>query len=85
MNWLLAIIAGGIAGWIAEKVMRSDMGLIANIVLGMIGAVVGSAIIGFFTDFSRNTGFLAYILAGVVGACIIIALWRLIRGRPVRS
>ena len=85
MNWFLAIIAGGIAGWIAEQIMRSNMGLIANIVLGMIGAVVGSAVIGFFTDFNRDTGFLAYMIAGVVGACIIIALWRFIRGRPVRS
>ena len=84
MNWLLAIIAGGIAGWIAEKVMRSDMGLLGNIVLGIIGAIVGSGVIGFFTDFNRNTGFIAYIIAGVVGACILIALWRLVRGRPVR-
>lgn len=85
MGWFLAIIAGGIAGWIAEKVMRSDMGLIANIVLGMVGAVVGSAIIGFFTDFNREAGFLAYLVAGVVGACILIALWRAIKGRPVRN
>ena len=85
MGWILAIIAGGITGWIAEKVMRSNMGLLANIVLGIIGAVVGSAIIGFFTDFNRNAGFLAYIIAGVVGACILIAVWRLIRGRSVRA
>lgn len=85
MNWFLAIIAGGIAGWIAEKVMRSDMGLLSNIILGIVGAIVGSGIISFFTDFNRNAGFIAYIIAGVVGACILIAVWRLIRGRPVRS
>lgn len=85
MNWLLAIIAGGIAGWIAEKVMKSDMGLLANIALGIVGAIVGSALIGFFTDFNRNAGFIAYIVAGVVGACLLIAVWRLIRGRSVRA
>ena len=34
-----AIIIGILAGWIAEKVMRSDMGLLMNIVLGIVGAL----------------------------------------------
>ena len=40
VGWILAIILGGLAGWIAEKVMRSDMGLMMNIVLGIVGALV---------------------------------------------
>ena len=38
--WIMTIILGGLAGWIAEKVMKSDMGLIGNIVLGIVGALV---------------------------------------------
>ena len=37
---LAAIIIGGLAGWLAEKFMHSDMGLFMNILLGIIGAVL---------------------------------------------
>ena len=50
LGWFAAIIVGGLAGWIAEKIMKSDMGLIMNIVLGIVGAIVANfllvAIIG---------------------------------------
>ena len=42
VGWILAIILGGLAGWIAEKVMHSNMGLLMNIILGIVGAVVGN-------------------------------------------
>ena len=86
MNIILAIIAGGIAGWIVERVMHSPMGVIKNILLGMFGAVIGSGVLSLFIGgFSRHDGFLAYILAGVVGGCIVIAVWRAITGRSVRA
>jgi uncharacterized membrane protein YeaQ/YmgE (transglycosylase-associated protein family) len=44
IGWIAAIIIGGIAGWLAEQFMKSDMGLLMNIVLGIIGAAVASAI-----------------------------------------
>ena len=43
-----AIIIGGIAGWLAEQFMKSDMGLIMNIVLGIVGAAIASAILSYF-------------------------------------
>jgi uncharacterized membrane protein YeaQ/YmgE (transglycosylase-associated protein family) len=36
VGWIGAIIIGGIAGWIAEKVMHSNMGLIMNIISGSL-------------------------------------------------
>ena len=42
LGWFAAIIVGGLAGWIAEKIMKSDMGLIMNIILGIIGAIVAN-------------------------------------------
>ena len=48
VGWIAAIIIGGIAGWLAEQFMKSDMGLLMNIVLGIVGAAVGSAILSFF-------------------------------------
>lgn len=37
VGWILAIILGGLAGWIAEKIMHSNMGLLMNIILGIVG------------------------------------------------
>jgi uncharacterized membrane protein YeaQ/YmgE (transglycosylase-associated protein family) len=48
IGWIAAIIIGGIAGWLAEQFMKSDMGLLMNIVLGIVGAAVASAIFSFF-------------------------------------
>lgn len=42
IGWIAAIIIGGIAGWLAEQFMKSQMGLVMNIVLGIIGAAVAS-------------------------------------------
>jgi uncharacterized membrane protein YeaQ/YmgE (transglycosylase-associated protein family) len=42
VGWIAAIIIGGIAGWLAEQFMKSQMGLVMNIVLGIIGAAAAS-------------------------------------------
>ncbi|MFZ1565506.1 GlsB/YeaQ/YmgE family stress response membrane protein, partial [Sphingorhabdus sp.] len=43
MGWIIAIIVGGIAGWLASKVMNRDasMGIMWNVVAGCVGSVVG--------------------------------------------
>jgi uncharacterized membrane protein YeaQ/YmgE (transglycosylase-associated protein family) len=46
VGWIAAIIIGGIAGWLAEHFMKSQMGLVMNIVLGIIGAAVASWLFG---------------------------------------
>ncbi len=48
IGWIAAIIIGGIAGWLAEKFMRSDMGVIMNIVIGIVGAIVANTILSVF-------------------------------------
>ena len=45
VGWIAAIIIGGRGGWLAEKFMKSEMGLFMNIVLGIVGAAVASAIL----------------------------------------
>ena len=77
INWLVAIIIGGLAGWIAERVTAAKMGLIANIVVGIIGAVVG----GFLArqlDIAYG-GFLPTLVVATIGAIILIFLFRLVR------
>jgi uncharacterized membrane protein YeaQ/YmgE (transglycosylase-associated protein family) len=48
IGWVAAIIIGGIAGWLAERFMKSDTGLVMNVVLGIVGAAIASAILSFF-------------------------------------
>jgi uncharacterized membrane protein YeaQ/YmgE (transglycosylase-associated protein family) len=78
VGWIAAIIIGGIAGWLAEQFMKSQMGLLLNIVLGIIGAAVASWLLGFLgVTFS---GWIGYLIAGFIGACILIALGRALSG-----
>jgi uncharacterized membrane protein YeaQ/YmgE (transglycosylase-associated protein family) len=81
VGWIAAIIIGGIAGWLAEQFMKSDMGLIMNIVLGIVGAAVASAIFSFLGI--NLGGWLGYLIAGFIGACLLIWIVRAVRGtRP---
>ncbi len=77
IGWIAAIIIGGIAGWLAEKVMGSSMGVLMNILLGIVGAIVANALLAVFGI--ALGGWFGYLIAGFVGACILIALGRAIR------
>jgi uncharacterized membrane protein YeaQ/YmgE (transglycosylase-associated protein family) len=79
VGWIAAIIIGGLAGWLAERFMGSSMGLIMNIVLGIVGAFVANLILNAL-NLSLG-GWLGYLIAGFIGACILIAAGRLLR-RP---
>ena len=79
VGWIAAIIIGGIAGWLAKKVMNTNTGVLMNVILGIVGAILASLLLGLLgISFG---GWIGYLIAGFIGACIIIALWRLIRGR----
>jgi uncharacterized membrane protein YeaQ/YmgE (transglycosylase-associated protein family) len=79
VGWIAAIIIGGIAGWLAEQFMKSNTGLIMNVVLGIVGAAVASTI---FTFLGINLGgWLGYLIAGFIGAVLLIWVWRAIGGR----
>ena len=77
-GWIMSIILGAIAGWIAEKLMKSDHGLFMNIILGILGAVLGNwlavSLLG-----STAGGAIGQVVIAVIGACILIWLGRLLR------
>jgi len=79
IGWIAAIIIGGIAGWLAEQFMKSDTGLLMNIVLGIVGAAIASAILSFFGIVLG--GWIGYLVAGFIGACLLIWIVRAVRGR----
>ncbi|MCF7645970.1 GlsB/YeaQ/YmgE family stress response membrane protein [Pseudochrobactrum asaccharolyticum] len=77
IGWIAAIIIGGLAGWIASNFMKSDTGIFLNIILGIIGASIASFLFGLVgVSFG---GWLGYLVAGFVGACILIWGGRLIK------
>jgi uncharacterized membrane protein YeaQ/YmgE (transglycosylase-associated protein family) len=78
VGWIGAIIIGGIAGWLAEMFMKSNMGLLMNIILGIVGAAIASAIFGLLGI--TFAGWIGYLIAGFIGASLLIAIARAIRG-----
>jgi len=59
--------------------MKTQMGLVMNNVLGIIGAAVASWLFGMF-GLSLGGGWVGYLIAGFIGACILIFAARAIRG-----
>ncbi|MCB1331336.1 MAG: GlsB/YeaQ/YmgE family stress response membrane protein [Maritimibacter sp.] len=77
LGWVLAILIGALAGWIASSLMKSNTGLFLNIVLGIVGAAVANFLFGIIgISFS---GIIGSLIAGVIGASILIALVRAVR------
>ncbi len=73
ISWL---IIGGLAGWIASKIMGTDasMGLIANIVVGILGAFIGGFVSSFFGG-AGVTGFNLYsFFVALVGAIVLLLI-----------
>ena len=78
IGWIAAIVVGGSAGWLAEQFMKSDMGLVMNIVLRIVGAAVASWLFAFM-GISFGPGWVGYLIAGFIGAVILIFAVRMVR------
>jgi uncharacterized membrane protein YeaQ/YmgE (transglycosylase-associated protein family) len=78
IGWIAAIIIGGIAGWLAEMFMKSDTGVLMNIILGIVGAAIASAILSIFGIVLG--GWIGYLILGFIGACLLIWIVRMVRG-----
>ena len=80
IGWIAAIIIGGIAGWLAEQFMKSQMGILMNILLGIVGAAVAGWLFGLI-GVKFGPGWLGYLIAGFIGAVILIFIGRAVRQR----
>lgn len=85
MNFIIWLIVGGLAGWIASKIMGTDaqQGVLLNVVVGIVGAMLAgwfiSPLIGVPTI---NQGFsIGAFLVSIAGACILLFLYKLVTGR----
>jgi len=81
---IMWVVLGGLAGWIGSKIMGTDaqQGTMGNIVVGILGAMVGGFVTRtLFGDNAGNNGLIASLLVAVVGAVIVIWIWKMISGR----
>ena len=87
MGWIIALIVGGIAGWLASLVMNRDasMGIFANIVVGIVGSVIGNGLLSFLLGGGRIGAWppdWSGVFGALVGAVILLGVLNLMqRGR----
>ncbi len=81
MEFLIWLVFGAIVGWVASLIMKTDgqQGLILDIVVGMVGAVLGGWIMNFFGQGGVG-GFTIYsFLVALLGAVVLLAIVRMVR------
>ncbi|MBK8986633.1 MAG: GlsB/YeaQ/YmgE family stress response membrane protein [Chloroflexi bacterium] len=89
MNFIIWLVVGGIVGWVASIIMRTNgqQGLILNIIVGIVGAflagLVLTPLLGIGT-INQNDFSLPALVVSVVGAVILLAIVSLFQGRGLR-
>ena len=89
MNLIIWLVVGGLLGWIASKIMRTDaqQGVILNVVVGIIGALLGGWLLAplFGTGTINSSDFsIAGLLVSLLGAVILLAIVNMFRRGRVR-
>jgi uncharacterized membrane protein YeaQ/YmgE (transglycosylase-associated protein family) len=89
MNLIIWLVIGGLLGWIASKIMRTDaqQGVILNVVVGIIGALLGGWLLAplFGTGTINSNDFsVAGLLVSLLGAVILLAIVNVFRRGRVR-
>ena len=89
MNFIIWLFVGGIIGWLASMVMKTDgqQGIILNVVVGIVGAMLGgwfiSPLLGAGT-INQNDFSLPGLLVSFIGAIVLLAIVNLFRRGSVR-
>jgi len=84
MGIIIWLIIGGLVGWLASKIMKTDaqQGILTNVLIGILGAFLGSQLLG---NYSINTGIsIRSIAVSLFGAVVLLGLINLIRRGRVR-
>lgn len=89
MNFLIWLVMGGIIGWLASMIMKTDaqQGMLLNVVVGIVGAFLGglliSPLVGVPT-INQDAFSLGALLVSLVGAIILLAIVNLFRRGKAR-
>lgn len=85
MNWIITIVVGALIGWIASVMMKTDaqQGLLANIVIGIIGSLLGTwlfgDVLGIGSAGAAGTFSFVGIFWGALGAAVLIWILKLLK------
>ena len=88
MNFIIWLVVGGVIGWLASLVMKTDaqQGVILNVVVGIVGSLIGGWLIAPLLGAGTiNQGDFSVmgLVASLIGAIILLAIVNLVRrGRP---
>lgn len=86
MGFITSIIMGLIVGMITGFLMKSNYPWYIDIILGIVGAVVGGWLSSIFLGADLTTGFnITTLIVSVLGAVIVVAIVRLVTRRPIRG
>lgn len=78
-SWIGWIIVGGIAGWLAGKLIKGGgFGVIVNVLLGIVGSVIGGWLFGVL-GISVGGGFIGSLASATVGAIVLLAIVGLLK------
>jgi uncharacterized membrane protein YeaQ/YmgE (transglycosylase-associated protein family) len=85
MGFFASVVIGVLAGWIAGQLMKGGgYGLIADLILGLIGSIVGGWLSSLLLGVDLTTGFnLTTLVTSVVGAVVVVAIYRLVTRRSL--
>jgi len=89
MNFIIWLVVGGVIGWVASLIMKTDaqQGIGLNIVVGIVGALIGGWLIGpFLGAGSINQGDFSVmgLVSSLIGAVILLAIVNLVRRGTAR-
>ena len=89
MNLIIWLVLGGVVGWLASLIMRTDgqQGIVLNVVVGVVGAFLAGWFISplvWLGTINQNNFSLASVLVSLIGAVILLAVVNLFRRGSVR-
>lgn len=86
MGWIAWIILGGLAGWVASILTKNNgqMGIVKNVIVGIIGALAGSWILSLLGGTDPLTFSFQTFLIAVGGAVLLLFLLNLVTGKGRR-
>ncbi|OBI06022.1 hypothetical protein AWC18_13925 [Mycolicibacter nonchromogenicus] len=77
VGWIGYIVIGAIAGWIAGMAMKTKYGLLTDIIVGVVGALIGGFLLSFVVD-TASGGWWFTLFTAILGSIILLWLVRLV-------
>lgn len=89
MDWIIAIVMGGVIGWVASIIMKTDaqQGIFLNIIVGCVGSILGRFLFGSFMGGGRmrdNAFDLPTLGTALLGAIVLLGIVNLVKRGKLR-